>query len=74
MSSKTKCGKAVGTADNETKQGKAFGKQLTTSEYCMCRGTMDSSNYDCKYCQDKECRSNKSVTNCRNGFSGLTGE
>ena len=61
MSSKTKCGKAVGTTDNETKWGKAFGKQLTTSEYRMCRGTMDS-----KYCRDEDCRTYKSVTNRRN--------
>ena len=38
--------------DNETKCGKAVGKQLIVSEYCMCRGTMDSSNHDCEYHQD----------------------
>ena len=42
---KTQCGKAVGTTDNETKW--QLGKSLTTSEYCMFRGTMDSLNYDC---------------------------
>ena len=66
MSSKTKCGKAVDTTDNETKWGKAFGKQLTASEYCMCRGTMDS-----KYFRDKDCRSYKSDTNCRMYFLDL---
>ena len=63
--------------DNETKCGKAVGKQLISSEYCMCQGTMDISNYDCEYCQDGDCRGNQSgpiVTNRRNGFSGLKGE
>ena len=63
--------------DNETKCGKAAGKLLIASEYCMCRGTMDSSKYDCEYCRDGDCRGNQSgliATNCRNGFSGLKGE
>ena len=46
---------------NETKCGKAVGKQLIASEYRMCRGTMDSSNYDCEYCQDRDCWGNQSV-------------
>ena len=60
--------------DNETKCGKAAGKQLIASEYCMWQGTMDSSNYDCEYFRDSDCRGNQSVvivTNRRNGFSGL---
>ena len=63
--------------DNETKCGKVVGKQLIASEYRMCRGTIDSSNYDCEYCRDGDCQGNQSVlkaTNRRNGFSGLKGE
>ena len=63
--------------DNETKCGKAVGKQLIASEYCMCQGTMNSSNYDCEYCWDRDRWGNQSgliATNCRNGFSGLKGE
>ena len=40
-----KCSMAVGTTDNETKW--QLGKQLATSEYLMCRGTMDSLDYNC---------------------------
>ena len=39
--------------DNETKFGKSVGKLLIASEYCMCLGTMDSSNHDCEYCGDR---------------------
>ena len=63
--------------DNETKYGKAVGKQLIAREYCMCRGTMYSLNYDYEYCRDGDCWGNQSVpivTNCRNGFSGVTSE
>ena len=63
--------------DNETKCGKAVGKLLIASEYCMCRGTMDSSNYDCEYRRDGDRWGNQSgliATNRRNGFSGLKGE
>ena len=63
--------------DNETNCDKAVGKQLIASEHCMCRGTMDSSNYDCEYLRDGYCWGNQSVlkaTNCKNGFSGLAGE
>ena len=62
---------------NETKCGKSVDKQLIASEYCMCRGTMDSFNYDCEYFRDGDRRGNQSglkATNCRNGFSGLKGE
>ena len=71
------CEEDINTPDNESKCGRAVGKQLTTSEYRMCKGTMDSSNYDCEYCRDEDFRGNKSVlivTNCRNGFSGQAGE
>ena len=59
--------------DNATKCGKAVGKQLIASEYHMCQGTMDSSNYDCEYCRDRDCRGNQSVQEspiAGMGFSG----
>ena len=65
------------TSDNETKCGRVVGKQLIASEYHMCQGTMDSLNYDCEYCQDRDRRGNQSgliATNRRNGFSGMKGE
>ena len=34
----------VGATDDEIKW--KLGGQLATSEYCMCRGTMDSSDHD----------------------------
>ena len=55
----------------ETKFGKAVGKLLIASEYHLCRGTMDSSNYDCENPQDGDCRGNQSgiiATNCRMDF------
>ena len=30
------CGEDINTTDNETMSGKAVGKQLIASEYCMC--------------------------------------
>ncbi len=59
--------------DNETKFGKAVGKIMITSasEYRMCRGTMDSSNYDYEYCRDGDCQGNQSgliATNCKIDF------
>ena len=40
----------VGATDDEIKW--QLGGQLATSEYRMCGG-MDSSKYDCEYCQDR---------------------
>ena len=65
------------TPYNETKCGKAAGKKLIASEYCMCQGTMDSSNYDCEYCRDGDRWGNKSVQEspiAGMGFSGYAGE
>ena len=47
--------------DNETKCDKAAGKLLIASDYSMCRGTMDSSNYDCEYRRDGDRWDNQSV-------------
>ncbi len=55
----------------ETKCGKAVGKLLIASEYCMCLGTMDSSNNDCEYFWDRDCWGNQSgliATNCKMDF------